>query len=328
MNDAGRAETSAKDGFKAPELPPAACLATARPARSCLRPSRSAASPCATGSSCRRCASTPRDDGLANDWHLVHLGSRAVGGAALVMVEATAVTPDGRITPGDLGIWGDEHVEPLARIARFVHSAGRRAPASSWPTPDARRAASVPWHGGERLAPGGGRLDRRRAEPDPVRRRRPGPARARRSRASTASSPPSRPRRAGRWQAGFKVIEIHAAHGYLLHEFLSPLSNQRDDEYGGSLENRMRLPLRVAERAARDRARRACRCSCASRRPTGSRAAGTSTSRSSWRGALKELGVDLIDVSSGGDWSRTRRSRSARATRCRSPSASATRPAS
>ena len=100
--------------------------------------------------------------------------------------------------------------------------------------------------------------------------------------------------------AGFRVIEIHAAHGYLLHEFLSPLSNRRTDEYGGSLENRMRLPLRVAEAAAPADARRSCRCSCASRRPTGSRAAGTSSSRSSSPGGCKELGVDLIDVSSGG----------------------------
>ncbi|HEV3163897.1 MAG TPA: NADH:flavin oxidoreductase/NADH oxidase [Isosphaeraceae bacterium] len=192
---------------------------------------------------CQYCA----HEGLADDWHLVHLGSRAVGGVALVMVEATAVTRDGRITPGDMGIWDDKHVEPLARIARFVHSQGAVAGIQ---LAHAGRKAScdVPWKGGASLKspeqggwPVVGPSPIPFAEGDPI----PIPldesgiegillafeAAARRALA-----------------AGFRLIEIHSAHGYLLHEFLSPLSNHRTDRFGGSLENRMRLVLMVAER--------------------------------------------------------------------------------
>ncbi len=196
---------------------------------------------------CQYCA----HEGFADDWHLVHIGSRAVGGAALTMVEATAVTRDGRISPSDLGIWDDAHVEPLARIARFVPTQGA-VPGIQLAHAGRKASCEVPWKGGARLkTPARGGLDRRRPQ--------------RRSRSTTTTRPPCRSTRQGidgivaafeaaarrALAAGFRVIEIHSAHGYLLHEFLSPLSNHRTDEYGGSLENRMRLVLRVA-RALRD----------------------------------------------------------------------------
>ena len=160
-------------------------------------------------------------DGFANDWHLVHLGSRAVGGAALVVVEATAVTADGRITPGDLGIWKDEHIEPLARIARFVHTQGAVAGIQ---LAHAGRKASceLPWKGGEGLLtpeeggwPVVGPSAIPFAETSPV----PRPLDETEIDAIVTAFETGA-RRA--LTAGFKVIEIHAAHGYLLHEFLSP----------------------------------------------------------------------------------------------------------
>jgi 2,4-dienoyl-CoA reductase-like NADH-dependent reductase (Old Yellow Enzyme family) len=187
------------------------------------------------------------ENGLANDWHLVHLGSRAAGGVSLVFVEATAVTPEGRITPADMGIWGEQHVEPLARIARFVHSQGAVAGIQ---LAHAGRKASCdkPWKGGARLkTPDVGGWTVIAPSPIPF---------------NDADPPPVPLDEAGidnivaafeaaahrAVAAGFRVIEVHAAHGYLLHEFLSPLSNHRTDSYGGSLENRMRLLLRVARR--------------------------------------------------------------------------------
>lgn len=237
-------------------------------------------------------------DGFADDWHLVHLGSRAAGGAALVIVEATAVTADGRITGGDLGIWSDEHVAPLARIAQFVHSQGSVAGIQ---LAHAGRKAScdVPWKGGAGLRSqelGGWPV----VGPSAV--------------AFEDSSPMPTPldeagidgvvaefeaatRRA--LAAGFRVIEIHAAHGYLLHQFLSPLSNQRTDAYGGSLDNRMRLPLRVAA---------AVRKLVPVDLPVFVRISATDWADGGWDAdqsvifsvRLKELGIDLIDVSSGG----------------------------
>jgi 2,4-dienoyl-CoA reductase-like NADH-dependent reductase (Old Yellow Enzyme family) len=238
------------------------------------------------------------DDGLANDWHLVHLGSRAVGGVGLVMVEATAVSAEGRITPKDMGIWGEQHVEPLARIARFVHSQGAIAGIQ---LAHAGRKASCepPWLGGARLKTpeaggwtvvGPSSVPFNEGEPPPVELDE---ARIR----GVISGFENAVRRA--LAAGFKVIEVHAAHGYLLHEFLSPLSNRRADQYGGSLENRMRLPLRVGERV---------RALVPAELPVFVRISATDWVEGGWDAEqsvilaqrLKDLGIDLIDVSSGG----------------------------
>lgn len=237
-------------------------------------------------------------EGFADDWHLVHLGSRAAGGVGLVVVEATAVTRDGRITPGDLGIWSDEHAAPLARIARFVESQGAVAGIQ---LAHAGRKAScdLPWNGGAGLTTpeaGGWPVVGPSAIPFDVGNPVP-----------TALDEAGIDAIVGAFEAatkralaaGFRVIEIHSAHGYLLHEFLSPLSNHRTDEYGGSLENRMRLVLRVAETV---------RKLVPAGLPVFVRISATDWAEGGWdadqsvvlAGRLKELGVDLIDVSSGG----------------------------
>jgi 2,4-dienoyl-CoA reductase-like NADH-dependent reductase (Old Yellow Enzyme family) len=236
-------------------------------------------------------------EGLADDWHLVHLGSRAVGGVALVMVEATAVTRDGRITQGDLGIWSDEHIGPLARIARFVHSQGAVAGIQ---LAHAGRKAScdLPWKGGAGLlTPEVGGWPVVGPSAIPFDEGNPVPhALDERGIAEIVAAFENATRRA--LAAGFRVIEIHAAHGYLLHEFLSPLSNHRSDDYGGSLENRMRLLLRVAETVRRK---------VPDELPVFVRISATDWADGGWDieqsvvlGArLKNLGIDLIDVSSG-----------------------------
>jgi 2,4-dienoyl-CoA reductase-like NADH-dependent reductase (Old Yellow Enzyme family) len=237
-------------------------------------------------------------EGLACDWHLVHLGSRAVGGVGLVMVEATAVTRDGRITPGDLGIWGDEHIEPLARIARFVHSQGAVA-AIQLAHAGRKASCEPPWKGGASLnspAEGGWPV----VGPSPIPFDAGNPVPVPLDEAAIEEivlAFESAARRAV--AAGFKVIEIHAAHGYLLHEFLSPLCNRRTDRYGGSLENRMRLLLSIAERV---------RKSVPDELPLFVRISATDWVDGGWdveqsvvlAGRLKDLGIDLIDVSSGG----------------------------
>ncbi len=236
-------------------------------------------------------------EGLADDWHLVHLGSRAVGGVALVMVEATAVTRDGRISPGDLGIWEDGHIEPLARIARFVRS--QEAIAGIQLAHAGRKGScDVPWNGGASLKTpqeGGwtvvGPSPIPFAEGDPI----PFPLKDDGIDAVIAAFEAAGRRAVA---AGFQLIEIHAAHGYLLHEFLSPLSNHRQDKYGGSLENRMRLLLRVAT---------ALRRLMPGDMPLFVRISATDWADGGWdvnqsvalACRLKELGVDLIDVSSG-----------------------------
>lgn len=236
------------------------------------------------------------EDGMANDWHLVHLGSRAAGGIALVIVEATAVTRDGRISPGDLGIWSDAHAEPLARIARFIHSQG--AIAGIQLAHAGRKASSdVPWKGGETLKPEQGGWNVVAPSPIPFEEGDPTPLELDEAGInSVVQAFEDAARRA--LKAGFKVLEIHSAHGYLLHEFLSPLSNRRQDQYGGSLENRMRLVLRVAERLRR---------LMPNEFPLFVRISATDWAEGGWdieqsvelAKRLKEVGVDLIDVSSG-----------------------------
>ncbi len=242
---------------------------------------------------CQYCA----HDGLADDWHLVHIGSRAVGGAALVMVEASAVTPEGRITPRDMGIWSEQHVEPLARIARFVPTQGAVAGIQ---LAHAGRKASCdpPWKGGARLrtAEAGGWTTVGPSavpfhEDDPLPRPLDEAGIAEVIAAFEAAA-----RRA--LAAGFRVLEIHSAHGYLLHQFLSPLSNHRTDHYGGSLENRIRLVLQVAG---------ALRALMPDELPLFVRISATDWAEGGWdleqsivlARRLKDLGVDLIDVSSG-----------------------------
>lgn len=183
-------------------------------------------------------------DGFANEWHFVHLGARAIGGAGLVLTEATAVSPEGRISPQDLGIWDDAQVAPLARIAAFVAAQGS-VPGLQLAHAGRKASTLRPWDGGgpatpERggwtpiLAPSAVPFDDGWQTPAPL-----DEAGMERIEAAFAAGA----RRA--LAAGFRVVELHAAHGYLLHEFLSPLANRRDDAFGGSLENRMRFPLRV-----------------------------------------------------------------------------------
>jgi 2,4-dienoyl-CoA reductase-like NADH-dependent reductase (Old Yellow Enzyme family) len=236
-------------------------------------------------------------DGFADDWHLVHLGSRAAGGVGLVVVEATAVTPEGRITRGDLGIWDDQHIGPLARIARFVQGQGAVAGIQ---LAHAGRKASCeePWKGGARLQKGDGGWDV--VAPSPIPFNEGDPASISLDEAGiegVVAAFEAACRRA--LEAGFQVIEIHAAHGYLLHEFLSPLSNERTDQYGGSLENRMRVTLQVAESLRRLTPEKI---------PLFIRVSGTDWVDGGWdieqsvvlARRVKDLGVDLVDVSSGG----------------------------
>ncbi len=264
-------------------------------------------------------------EGLASDWHLVHLGSRAVGGAALIMVEATAVTRDGRISAGDMGIWGEQHIEPLARIARFVHSQGAIAGIQ---LAHAGRKASCepPWKGGASLkTPDVGGWPVVGPSPIPFNEGDPVPTPLDEAGIEgMVNAFEAAARRA--LKAGFRVIEIHAAHGYLLHEFLSPLSNHRTDRYGGSLENRMRLPLRVAE---------CLRRLVPEELPLFVRISATDWAEGGWdidqsvvlARHLKDLGVDLIDVSSA-PWCPKHAFRSARDSRSPSPGKSDARQAS
>jgi 2,4-dienoyl-CoA reductase-like NADH-dependent reductase (Old Yellow Enzyme family) len=189
-------------------------------------------------------------DGFATDWHLVHLGSRAIGGAAAVLTEASAVLPEGRISPDDLGIWKDEHVEMLARVFRFIAQHGA-VPGMQLAHAGRKASTSAPWKGGKPLplsaggwqpiaAPSALAFDDGYQVPEAL--DAPGIARVIAAFADAA-------RRAV--EAGSRILELHAAHGYLLHEFLSPLSNRRDDRYGGSFENRTRLLRETVEAVRR-----------------------------------------------------------------------------
>jgi 2,4-dienoyl-CoA reductase-like NADH-dependent reductase (Old Yellow Enzyme family) len=238
-------------------------------------------------------------DGFANDWHFVHLGSRAVGGAGLVLTEATAVLPDGRISPQDLGIWSEDHIEALARIVRFVHEQGSVA---GMQLAHAGRKASTyrPWdgHGVVPEQAGGWKkvvapsaLSFADSYPMPD-------ALTHEGIQDIVAAFANAARRA--CTAGFRVIEIHAAHGYLIHEFLSPLSNQRQDEYGGTFHNRTRLLREIVA---------AVRSSWPERAPLFVRISATDWMDGGWdlpqsvelARALKHIGVDLIDCSSGGN---------------------------
>ena len=239
------------------------------------------------------------DDGYANDWHLVHLGSRAIGGAGLVMTEATAVLPEGRISPQDLGIWDDGHMEMLGRIVNFIHEqgsiagmqlahAGRKASTRRpWEAPGAIPEAEGGWT--KVVAPSA--LAFADTYPMPQALTTEGIQEVVAAFAAAA-------RRA--CQAGFRVLEIHAAHGYLIHEFLSPLSNRREDNYGGSFENRTRLCREVVA---------AVRSAWPKELPLFLRISATDWVEGGWdidqsvklAGELKPMGVDLIDCSSGGN---------------------------
>lgn len=246
-------------------------------------------------------------NGHPTEWHFVHLGSRAVGGAGLVMVEATAISPEGRISPDDSGIWSDEHIASFAKLTQFIKSqdaipgiqiahAGRKA------------STSAPWLGNQFLSEKEGGWQTIAPSPIPFREGDGVP------RAMSSSDMDilildfvSAAQRS--LKAGFQVLELHMAHGYLMHEFLSPLSNQRTDSYGGSLENRMRLPLAVAK---------AVREVWPQELPLFVRLSATDwaakdefamiSDNHSWdlasaiafSKALSSLGIDLIDCSSGG----------------------------
>jgi 2,4-dienoyl-CoA reductase-like NADH-dependent reductase (Old Yellow Enzyme family) len=239
------------------------------------------------------------DDGFANDWHLVHLGSRAVGGAGLVLTEATAVTPEGRISPQDLGIWKDDHVDFLSRIVRFVHGQGSVA---GMQLAHAGRKASTyrPWSGNGAVSPAdGGWPDVLAPSAVPFADNYPMPQAltpAGIARVTTAFADAARRALA----AGFRVVELHAAHGYLLHEFLSPLSNRRDDDYGGSFENRTRLVREVVT---------AIRGVWPESLPLFVRISATDWVDGGWdieqsvelSRQLKPLGVDFMDCSTGGN---------------------------
>ena len=236
-------------------------------------------------------------DGFANDWHLVHLGSRAAGGACLVFTEATAVTPEGRISPEDLGLWKDAHIEFLGRIVRFLKSQGT-VPGMQLAHAGRKGSTQRPWEGSSKisLADGGWEPIAPSAvafsETYPMPR-----AMAKEEIRSVVDAFAQAARRA--LEAGFQVLEIHAAHGYLAHEFFSPLSNFREDEYGGSFENRTRIVREIVS---------AIRKVWPENLPLFIRISATDWKDGGWElnqavelaKQLKPLGVDLVDCSSAG----------------------------
>jgi 2,4-dienoyl-CoA reductase-like NADH-dependent reductase (Old Yellow Enzyme family) len=243
------------------------------------------------------CEYSSVEDGYANDWHLVHLGCRAVGGAALVMQEATGVSQEGRITPKDLGIYKDGHIEKLKQVTRFIHAQG--AVAGIQLAHAGRKAShNAPWEGGKQLSRAEGGWETVSAsaisftdsEEPPVALIKSGIQKVVYDFASAASRA---------LEAGYKVIEMHAAHGYLIHQFLSPFSNTRDDEYGGSFENRIRLLIEITE---------AIQKVWPGNLPLFVRISSTDWADGGWdidqsvrlSALLKNKGVDLIDCSSGG----------------------------
>lgn len=239
------------------------------------------------------------EDGYPNDWHFVHLGSRAVGGAGLVMMEATAVTPEGRITPGDLGIWSDDHIAQFKRNADFIKAqgaavgvqlahAGRKASCTA-PWVDGGRALTSAEGAWQIVAPSAVAFSDNAPTPHAL---------TRDEIAELVEAFVAAAQRAE--AAGMDMIELHGAHGYLLHEFVSPLSNRRSDEYGGSLENRCRFPLEVV---------RAVRAVWPKDKPLFYRVSASDWEDGGWdieqtvqlARWLKAEGVDVLDCSGGGN---------------------------
>ena len=236
-------------------------------------------------------------DGLANEWHQVHLGSRAVGGAGLVMTEAAGVCPEGRISPQDLGIWNDGQADALRPIAAFLRAHGA-TPAIQLAHAGRKASTAPPWEGGGPVAHAQGGWTPFGPSPLPFAEGYPMPqALDEAGIEAVVKQFAAAARRA--LAAGFEVAEVHMAHGYLLHSFLSPLSNRREDAWGGSLDNRMRLPLAVA---------RVVREAWPQELPVFVRISASDWVEGGWDLAqsvifaerLKELGIDLVDCSSGG----------------------------
>ena len=237
-------------------------------------------------------------DGFANDWHLVHLGSRATGGAGLIIQEATAVSPEARISPSDLGIWKDEHIQKLKQINEFIVS-HNSIPGIQLAHAGRKASVSIPWEGNKKLdfAHGGWQT----VAPSAIAYHDDEPflpeALDKNGIQKVISDFKAATKRTV--EAGFQVLEIHAAHGYLLHQFLSPLTNKRTDEYGGSFENRIRFTLEILD---------AVQSEWPSDLPLFVRISATDWAENGWNPEesaklstiLKEKGVDLIDVSSGG----------------------------
>lgn len=241
-------------------------------------------------------------DGLATDWHEVHLGSRATGGAGIVMSEATAVEPRGRISPNDLGIWSDDHAEALAPVSEFLSERGA-TPAIQLAHAGRKASKTRPWEGSKPLQPdeGGWETVAPSADPYPFEREEP-PVTRRLDLEDIAEVRDAFVAGAERaLDAGFEIVEVHAAHGYLLHEFLSPVTNHRDDEYGGDFEGRTRLVREIVA---------GVREVWPGDLPVFVRVSATDwlPDRESWTvedtarlaPLLAEAGADLIDVSAGG----------------------------
>ncbi|MDD2599154.1 MAG: NADH:flavin oxidoreductase/NADH oxidase [Kiritimatiellae bacterium] len=237
-------------------------------------------------------------DGMPTDWHLAHYGSRAAGGAGLVLVEATAVAPEGRISPQDLGIWSEAHANALQRITRFIKEQGAIAGIQ---LAHAGRKASiaVPWNGGKSVGVENGGWQTVAPSALPFAADDPLPHQMTKNDLDKVIADFCLAAQRS-VAAGFEVIEVHNAHGYLCHQFLSPLSNRRSDEFGGSLQNRLRFPLQIAG---------AVRETVPSHLPVFVRISATDWAPGGWDleqsiqfcKALKKLGIDLIDVSSGGN---------------------------
>ena len=237
------------------------------------------------------------DDGMPNEWHFVHLGSRAVGGAAFVCVEASGVTPVGRITPWDAGIWSEAHARAWKPIADFVRAQGS-VPGIQLAHAGRKASCAQPWKGGKPLAPADGAWQT--LGPSEIAFGDYPAPRAMTIAEIERTIEDFRMGATHALDAGFDVVEVHGAHGYLLHSFCSPLSNRRADAYGGSLENRIRLPLAVAK-AVRD--------FWPADKPVFYRVSATDWADGGWDLAetlvlcreLKKIGIDLVDCSSGGN---------------------------